>query len=112
MMGAKNSEVSREALEGANKPVVFHVATRGLEESIHEVISDEESKKRESEDGFEPNLTWQTVKVSSEAEKKRWVTLKNEWLNLAWTPNQSPDERVENGKRMKEIEQELKEIEK
>jgi len=103
-------EGKRDVVEGKDKPVVFHIAHRGLEQSLHEVVTDEEFKKREPND-FEPNLNWDTVKVANEAAKQKWVDLENEWLNLAWESNQSPDEQVENGKRMKEIEAEKKALE-
>lgn len=88
------------------KPVSFYVATHGLEPHLDTVLTDEEYNSMSPED-FPPNRTWEAVNVASEADKAEWLKLKDQWLTLAWEPNQSPEERSKNSKRMEELEEKM-----
>ena len=85
--------------------ITFYVAETGTEAKIQEVLSEEEYFDRET---FPVNHNWYPVRVRHEADKERWVGLRNEWLRCAWTPNQTDVEKEEWGARMKEIEEEIK----
>lgn len=109
--GKYDEATIKKAMEEMEKEnVTFHVAEHGLETSLDEVMSDDEWNDADNED-FAPNRNWYSVTVKSEADKKRWVDLKNEWLSCAWTPNQDMDERSENADRMREIEKEMRSLE-
>lgn len=90
--------------------VVFWVAEKGLEPSIHDVMTDDEYRNEAVP--TEANLKWYSVKVTSEADKKRWIDLRNEWLECSWTPNQDVETQTRNKKRMEQIEEELEKLEK
>jgi len=90
--------------------VTFMVAERGLETSLEEVLSKADFEARNPED-FEPNRSWSTITVANEADKNRWVNLRNEWLEAAWTPNQDEETRERNARRMRELEKEMRELE-
>lgn len=92
------------------KPVTFMVAERGLETSVDEVLSKSDFDARRPED-FEPNRNWSEVTVANEEDKKKWVDLRNEYLEAAWTPNQDDETRERNARRMREIEGEMRELE-
>ena len=100
----------QESKEKMQKPVTFHVAEHGLETSVDEVLSDKDFQARDPED-FEPNRNWYTVTVANKADMNQWVELRNEYLACAWTPNQSAEEREENGDRMRKIEKEMRDLE-
>lgn len=100
----------QESKEKMQQPVTFHVAEHGLETSVDEVLSDEDFQGRDPED-FEPNRNWYAVTVASDADKNRWVELRNEYLTCSWTPNQSTEEREKNADRMREIEKEMRDLE-
>ena len=101
---------SSEQPESGEKQVTFYVAERGLQTSIEDTLSKDDYENKDPE-SFEPNNHWSRITVESEADKDRWIELRNEWLSCAWTPNQERDERTQNAERMREIEGELRELE-
>ncbi len=96
--------------EKERSSVTFHVAEHGSSMSLDEVLSAEDFESRDQGD-FEPNRHWHEVTVTNEADKDAWVALKNEWLELQWTPNQTDEERAKNAVRMHEIETEMEKLE-
>lgn len=84
----------------------YRVAEYGLNTSLDEVLSERQFLARPAED-FEPNRNWYSVQVRSKDDMDAWVQKKNEWLRLAWTPNQSPEEREANGVRMEQLQREM-----
>lgn len=99
-----------EMVEGEPKEIKFHVAEQGLETSIVEVLSDEEMGAKEPED-FALNRTWYSVTVANEADKQRWIDLRNKYLKCCWTPNQDEETRKENAEEMRQMEVGMRKLE-
>lgn len=109
--GTYNQETISKATEEMEKEnVTFHVAEYGLETSVDKVMSRDEWNDADDND-FEPNRYWYSITVKNEADKKKWVQLRNKWLSCAWTPNQDYEEKSENEYRMHEIEKEMRSLE-
>jgi hypothetical protein len=106
-MAKQEGEPQREE---NTKTLTFSVAEHGLDTMLDEVLSEEEFNSRSRED-FEPNRHWYDITVANESDKDRWVNAKNEWLSLAWSPNQSREEQTKNSERMGKLEDEMRELE-
>lgn len=86
---------------------IIYVCECGLEQRIREVLTEKEFGARRN---FAPNCHWYPVVVADRAAGRKWVTLRDEWLMRAWEPNQSPEDRVINQRRMEVLEKEMEKL--
>ena len=84
----------------------FVIGIRGMETSIAEFFTEEEWNDLSNED-MPANTQWDHVSVASEADMDAYIAAQNRYLEADWTPNQSPEEREENGRIMAEAQAEM-----
>lgn len=76
--------------------IKFVIGTHGLNTSIDEFYTWEEWTAASNED-LPANTSWDIVEVASEDDMNAFLAAKNRYLEAAWTPNQTPEDREEYG---------------
>lgn len=87
----------------------FVIGMRGLETSVDTVMTEDQFW---ANDDLPPNMQWEHVEVESEEDKNKYVAARERYLEAAWTPNQSAEDRKDNAVIMREAEAEMERLRK
>ncbi len=84
--------------------ITFVIGTSGLNTRIDELYASEGEWHLAD---LPSNVNWEHVTVPAHANVAEWIDAKNLWLEAAWTPNQTHEERIENARIMHESEERM-----